>query len=149
MFKRVDKRRRRQQEEEELGIDGQLKQILGAQYTDSEESESDDDSDDDGGERSFAGLGGSGSDSEQGEEVEDEDHDGDEDEDDDAVPAFLAKLTIEQALREPILPIPGSDELNLCILCPHKSLRSEPMVHVHRSSNACALSLSLHSPWPG
>ena len=48
MFKRVEKRRLKKQEEEELGIDEDMKEILGMHDTDSEESASDEsDSDDD------------------------------------------------------------------------------------------------------
>ncbi|KAG5638477.1 hypothetical protein H0H81_012409 [Sphagnurus paluster] len=48
MFKRVEKRRRKREEEEELGLDEDMKEILGMHDTDSEESasESDNSSDD-------------------------------------------------------------------------------------------------------
>ena len=37
MFKRVQKRQRKQEKEEELGLDSEIKEVLGLQDTDSEE----------------------------------------------------------------------------------------------------------------
>lgn len=144
MFKRVDKRRRRQEEEEELGLDDELKQVLGIQDTDSDESNSDSDDDDDMSSDGDNEEGGSdlpdmhfdGSDAE---DDMDEDDEEEADEGSDSGPSFLVKLSIEQALKEPIIPAPDDPVLNFCILCPQKTLRSETMVQVHRSSNACAL----------
>ena len=45
MFKRVEKRRRKKEEEEELGLNEEMKEIMGMHDTDSEESASDTDSD--------------------------------------------------------------------------------------------------------
>src|SRR3984885_6996696 len=44
MYKRVEKRRRKKEEEEELGLDDDMKEVLGMQDTDSDESDSDSDS---------------------------------------------------------------------------------------------------------
>ena len=153
MFKRVEKRRKRQEEEEDLGLDAELKQVLGIQDTDSEESDSD--SSDDGGSSDgegmdFEGLG--GSDDEEGGSGGEEDS-GDEGEHDsdgslqiDAknYPASALGLTVKQVLVDSIIPAPEDPILNFCILCPQKTLRNASMVQVHRSSNACALLLQLY-----
>jgi len=39
MFKRVDKKRKKREEEEELGLDQEMKEIIGLSDTDSEESD--------------------------------------------------------------------------------------------------------------
>ncbi|KAF6759903.1 hypothetical protein DFP72DRAFT_120197 [Ephemerocybe angulata] len=147
MFKRVEKRRRRAEEEEELGIDEEMKQVLGIQDTDSEESDSDSD---DGGSSGngeeehdededvdFPELHFAGSDAEADDDMEDEDEDEDLPRSNaNGLPSFLVKLSIAQALKEPIIPAPEDPNLNFCIFCPQKTLRSETMVQVHRSSNA-------------
>lgn len=45
MFKRVARRQKRKEEEEELGLDEEMKEVMGLQDTDSSESESDSDDD--------------------------------------------------------------------------------------------------------
>lgn len=151
MFKRVEKRRRRQEEEQELGLDEEMKQVLGIQDTDSEESDSD--SSDDGGSSDgegmdFEGFGGGDEDGE--EESGDERGSGDEQEYDldDSItvdaknyPSSALALTVKQVLTDSIIPAPEDPMLNFCVLCPQKTLRNASMVQVHRFSNACALLL--------
>ena len=48
MFKRVEKRIWKKEKEEELGLDSEMKEVLGLQDTDSEESDSSSDNDSDG-----------------------------------------------------------------------------------------------------
>ncbi|KAJ2911913.1 hypothetical protein MD484_g8495, partial [Candolleomyces efflorescens] len=132
MFKRVEKRRRRQEEEEELGIDDELKQILGMQDTDSEESDSASESDEN-------------SDEEQGEYLDGGDFDEEGsgiDQDDDEKEGKPSKglldlpVSVQQALNEPIIPAPDDPLLSFCAVCPGKALRAEKMVQVHLTSNA-------------
>jgi hypothetical protein len=153
MFKRVEKRRRRQEEEDDLGLDAEMKQVLGIQDTDSEESDSD--SSDDGGSNDgegmdFEGFGGSadeedGSAEEESADEEEYDSDGSLQVDAKNYPASALSLTVKQVLADSIIPAPEDPMLNFCILCPQKTLRNPSMVQVHRSSNACALSLQLYA----
>ena len=152
MFKRVEKRRRRQEEEEDLGLDAEMKQVLGIQDTDSEESDSDSSNDggsSDGEGMDFEGLEGS-DDEEDGSGGEEESADEEEYDTDGSLqvdaknyPASALSLTVKQVLADSIIPAPEDPLLNFCILCPQKTLRNTSMVQVHRSSNACALSLQL------
>lgn len=127
MFKRVDKRRRKKEEEEKLGLDEEVKEILGIQDTDSEESESDSD---DGEEESVADE-----EMNSGEEDEDDDEEDDEEED----PS--ESVTVGQALKDPLYNVSVLPDVKACIVCPGKLLKSVKMVQLHRTSNACTLSL--------
>lgn len=114
MFKRVDKRRRKKEEEEKLGLDEEVKEILGIQDTDSEESESDSDSDSDS--------------REQGdihEEIPEEDYDEED-----------PSITVGQALKDPFYIVSILPDVKACIVCPGKLLKSVKMVQLHRTSNA-------------
>ena len=143
MFKRVEKRRRKKQEEEELGLDEDMKEVLGIQETDSEESASDTDSDSEG-EDGFAlgeedeGLEGAdlGAEEEAGSEEEDDEQGEDED----------PNISVGQALDEPIYVVSVLPDIKSCIVCPGKLLKSAKMVQLHRTSNACTLSLVYFSP---
>ena len=128
MFKRVDKRRRKKEEEEKLGLDEEVKEILGIQDTDSEESESD--SDDGEGEESVA-------EEEEEEEEEEEMDSNEEDEEDDREED---PITVSQALKDPLYNVSVLPDIKACIVCPGKLLKSVKMVQLHRTSNACTLS---------
>ena len=130
MFKRVDKRRRKKEEEEKLGLDEEVKEILGIQDTDSEESESESD-DGEEEEESVADE----------EMVSDEDEDEEEDEEEED-----PSITVGQALKDPLYSVSVLPDVKACIVCPGKLLKSLKMVQLHRTSNACTLSppLSAH-----
>jgi len=123
MFKRVDKRRRKKEEEEKLGLDEEVKEILGIQDTDSEESESESDSDESEEEDSAV--------DEEVNSGEDEDDD-DEEEDEDEDPS----LTVDQALKDPLYIVSILPDVKACIVCPGKFLKSVKMAQLHRTSNA-------------
>ena len=139
MFKRVEKRRRKKEEEEKLGLDEEVKEILGMQDTDSEESESDSDSDQDEEEEKE-----SLADNEEmnsGEEDEDEeDHDAEEED---------PSITVSQALKDPLYIVSVLPDIKACIVCPGKLLKSTRMVQLHRTSNACTLSLNFKNHFIG
>lgn len=126
MFKRVEKRRRKKVEEEELGLDEDMKEILGIHDTDSDESDSDSD-------QSYAGdvenvqedL------SDRGGFAEDLESDHDEDEE--------HIITVQEALRDPIYLVSLQPEVKACIVCPGKLLKGVKMVELHRTSKACTL----------
>ena len=128
MFKRVDKRRRKKEEEEKLGLDEEMKEILGIQDTDSEESVSDSD---DGEEEE---------EEEEEESVADDEemNSGEEDEDDEEEDP---SITVGQALKDPLYIVSVLPDVKACIVCPGKLLKSLRMVQLHRTSNACAISL--------
>lgn len=117
MFKRVEKRRRRKEEEAESGLNEELKEIMGFNDTDSDESTSESESSDGEGE----------SEDEEGGLAQDED-----DEDD-------PKITVSQALLDPIFVVSLFPEVKACIVCPGKHLKGEKMAELHRTSNACML----------
>ena len=137
MFKRVDKRRRKKEEEEKLGLDEEVKEILGIQDTDSEESESD--SDDGEGEESVA-------EEEEEEEEEEEMDSNEEDEEDDREED---PITVSQALKDPLYNVSVLPDIKACIVCPGKLLKSVKMVQLHRTSNACTLSLNFKNHFIG
>ncbi|KAJ7593341.1 hypothetical protein C8J56DRAFT_1045802 [Mycena floridula] len=124
MFKRIEKKRKKREEEEELGLDEDMKEIMGLNDTDSDESDSDSDEDnsDDG-------------------EPEDELNDGaldeeeeEEDDDDDDLPL----ITVEETLKDPLyLASLEPVKVIACVLCPGKSLKTPQMLQMHRDSNAC------------
>ena len=127
MFKRVDKRRRKKEEEDKLGLDEEVKEILGIQDTDSEESESDSEE-----EESVADE-----EMNSGEDEEKEEEDDEEDDDEGEDPS----ITVGQALKDPLYNISVLPDIKACIVCPGKLLKSVKMVQLHRTSNACTLSL--------
>ena len=123
MFKRVEKRRRKKEEEEALGLDEDMKEIMGIQDTDSEESESD--SDDDG-----VGIGvGGGLDEEEEEEV------GSEDDSDELHPP----ISVKDALRDPVYVVAVDPPAHGCVACPGKIFKSPETLEQHKTSHACIL----------
>lgn len=122
MYKRVDRRRKKQEEEEALGLDEDMKDVLGMHDTDSDESESSSDDDD-----SDAG-------SERDEEDEDDASnslDGLEDGLEGEPP-----MSIADALEDPIYVVSLDPEVFSCIICPEKDLKNLAMVKVHKTSTA-------------
>ena len=140
MFKRVEKRRRKKEEEEELGLDEDMKEILGTQETDSEESasdsddHSDDDSSDEGEGMEQNGVGGGDEEGgdEEGESADEDDGKEEEEED--------PNVTVSQALKDPLYVVSVLPEVKACIICPGKLLKGAKMVQTHRESNARKLS---------
>ena len=125
MFKRVEKRSRKKAEEEELGLDENMKEILGMHDTDSDESDSNSD-------QSSAG--------DTDDEVEEEMGSfggGLERNEDDAEEERI--ITVREALLDPIYLVSLQPEVKACIVCPGKLLKGTKMVKLHRTSNACTL----------
>ncbi|RDB25750.1 hypothetical protein Hypma_006661 [Hypsizygus marmoreus] len=134
MFKRVEKRRLKCQEEEELGLDEDMKEVLGMHDTDSEESDSD--SDDSGsGEENV----GEEEDGEAGNEdvsdAEEFEQESMSDGDQDAVEEE-PEITVQEALRDPVYVVSLQPVVKACIVCPGKLLKGTQMVALHRTSNA-------------
>lgn len=125
MFKRVEKKRKKLEEEEELGIDEDMKEFMGINDTDSDESASDSDSSPD--EHSDADQLQSG---EEGRE-ETGDEDGNEMEDDAELPILLS-----EALRDPIYVVSLDPDVRACILCKGKVIKGTQMSTVHKASIA-------------
>lgn len=126
MFKRVEKKRKKLEEEEELGIDEDMKEFMGVNDTDSDESASDSDSSSD--EHSDADQLQSGN--EDLEETGDED--GDEMEDDEEPPILLSEV-----LRDPIYVVSLDPDVRACILCKGKVIKGTQMSTVHKESIVC------------
>ncbi|THG97338.1 hypothetical protein EW026_g4635 [Hermanssonia centrifuga] len=132
MFKRVEKRRRKQEEEEELGLDGDMKEVLGLQDTDSEESDSSDDEDPSGSEEE-AGANDADDVSDK-EEMSDgglQSVEEDEEEED-----KLPPMSVTEAVRDPLYIVSLDPEVRECILCPGKLLKNPTMSEAHKSSKA-------------
>jgi hypothetical protein len=120
MFKRVEKRRRKKEEEEELGLDDDMKEVLGVQDTDSDESDSDSEESDTGIEK--AGE----SDANEEENVDGESSDGKD-----------IELSVEDALEDPVYLVSLELDTKACIVCPGKVLKHPKMIEVHKASGVC------------
>ncbi|KAJ7808189.1 hypothetical protein B0H14DRAFT_2609107 [Mycena olivaceomarginata] len=118
MFKRVDKRRKRQEEEEELGLDEDMKEVLGLNDTDSDESDSDNDSE-------------SWDEIEGGRRDEEDDEDSSDDSDAEEPP-----ISVEEALRDPVYVVSIEPDVKACITCPGKLLKNAEILRLHRASKA-------------
>lgn len=148
MLKRVEKRRRKREEEEMLGIDEEMKEIMGMHDTDSEESDSESESEGESGSEAGSDAGGSeggfdfgdeGSDAfMDDEEVIDEQEDdrGSESEEEDP------EVSVAEALNDPVYIVSLEPDVRACIVCPGKLLKGSTMVDLHRTSNACTVSLT-------
>ncbi|RDX57446.1 hypothetical protein OH76DRAFT_43878 [Lentinus brumalis] len=145
MFKRIEKRIRKKEEEEELGLDGDMKEMLGMNDTDSDESSSSGSEDESDDEVKVARADGSdaGSDDEDEDAVGDEDDGmdeeeeaeselGSEEEDEDEVPS----MTVTEVIRNPIYLISAEPEVKACFVCPGKLLKNPIMIDVHMKSGA-------------
>lgn len=132
MFKRVEKRRRKKEEEEELGLDDDMKDVLGMQDTDSDESNSEsEDSDSEAGDEvgSNAGSGAEGEDGEESEEEEDESE------------AENPEISVQDALDDPVYLVSLDPDVKACIVCPGKLLKNAKMIDVHMISGVCTFDL--------
>ena len=142
MFKRVEKRIRKKEKEEELGLDGDMKEMLGMHDTDSDESESSSDEDQDVAENDEGSE--VGEDEEEGDEGGEEDASEDEDEDEDEGASVSeedeAPLTLSEALKDPLYLIEEEPEVKGCIVCPGKLLKNPVMIDVHLQSGVSLLS---------
>jgi hypothetical protein len=134
MFKRVEKRRRKQEEEEELGLDEDMKEVLGMNDTDSDESESDSDSDSDGNEAE-----------EEAQEEDAGEADEDEDSSDEEDAAEEPPISVREALKDPVYVVSLQPNIKACIVCPGKLIKSAEILTRHRESKARHSSFSLSS----
>lgn len=134
MFKRVEKRRRKKEEEEDLGLDEDMKDVLGMQDTDSDESNSDSDSDSD------SGGSAAGEDVNADGEGEVDEGDGDVEEEDESE-AENPEISVQDALDDPVYLISLDPDVKACIVCPGKLLKHPKMIEVHRTSGVCTLNL--------
>jgi len=123
MFKRVEKRRRKKEEEEELGLDDDMKDVLGMQDTDSDESDSDSDSE---------------SLSDAGAEIGDEAAQRSDGDDEDVEERVVnIKLSVGDALEDPVHLVSLELDTKGCIVCPGKVLKNPKMIEVHKASGVC------------
>ncbi|KAG6900604.1 hypothetical protein C0993_007827 [Termitomyces sp. T159_Od127] len=123
MFKRVKRRQRKKEEEEELGLDEDMKQVLGMNDTDSEESASDTDDSESGSSEGSRYEGVYVSNEERVfEQIE-----GEESEKETSLPV----ITVQEALRDPVYVISLKPNVKGCILCRGKFFRDVKTVEVH------------------
>jgi hypothetical protein len=136
MFKRVEKRRRKKEEEEELGLDEEMKDVLGIHNTDSDESESDTDTESEGESESETGGGENvigvkrklESDAEDDEESEGE---GSGKNDPSSKPP---PISVQRALLDPLYNPSPDPNIRYCVVCPGKLLKNDRMARVHKNS---------------
>lgn len=139
MFKRVEKRRRKKEEEEELGLDEDMKEVLGIQDTDSDESDSDSDSDSqDSSDQEVSGN--LGEDKDEGEHDDDDEEGASEDQSDNEEEKLPA-LTVADALEDPIYLVSLEPDVKGCISCPGKLLKHAKMIDIHKSSGVRPVAL--------
>ena len=145
MFKRVAKRIRKKEKEEELGIDEEMKEMLGMHDTDSDESDSSADSDEESeGEQSEGETGAhaaiAGEDEEDGEDGEDSE-DGEVEDEEEGVSSDedVAPMTLSEALQDPLHILEEEPEVKGCIVCPGKLLKNPVMIDVHIKSGVSIL----------
>lgn len=161
MFKRVTRKIEKQKKEEALGLDSEMKEVLGLQDTDSDESDSseddsdepDDSSEDEDGDLSRHNRHHNGRKPQQsytdeentesearvesGSEGELLDQDSaDEDEEDQDESENGVPLSLEDAVEDPIYLVSLEPDMKACITCPGKLLKSAPIVEVHLASGA-------------
>lgn len=132
MFKRVEKRRRKKEEEEELGLDDEMKEVLGMQDTDSDESNSD--SDDSESEVDAEGEVRSELEGEDGEKSEQHD-----DESDTENP----EISVLDALDDPVYLVSLDPDVKACIVCPGKLLKNAKMIEIHIISGVSTFDLPI------
>ncbi|KAH7884411.1 hypothetical protein F5I97DRAFT_1450679 [Phlebopus sp. FC_14] len=122
MFKRVEKKRKKREEEEELGLDDDMKEIMGLNDSDSDESDSGSESDrrtsDE--EHVHPGDQGDGDEEEAGSEEIDE----------------QPPMPVHEALKNPIYLISLDPTIYGCILCKGKLLKNAEMAVVHKDATA-------------
>ncbi|KAH7926083.1 hypothetical protein BV22DRAFT_1104545 [Leucogyrophana mollusca] len=132
MFKRVERKRKKREEEEELGLDDEVKDIIGLNDTDSDESESDEsdaDSDtEDGPEEEGAG----GRSGEAGVDVLDSEESDEELNEAEGKPP----ISIQEALKDPVYIVSLDPDVKACLICKGKLIKSTQMAVVHKGSTA-------------
>ncbi|KAH7915594.1 hypothetical protein BJ138DRAFT_1141241 [Hygrophoropsis aurantiaca] len=125
MLKRVERKRKKQKEDEELGLDEEMKDIIGHNDTDSDESESDSDSDLD------ADSDNKNEQEHETEGIHNEDEEGGEDSGEEG--AGEPPISVQSALEDPIYIVSG---VRACMLCKGKLIKSNKMAIVHKGSIA-------------
>ncbi|KIJ66923.1 hypothetical protein HYDPIDRAFT_108891 [Hydnomerulius pinastri MD-312] len=130
MFKRVEKKRKKREEEEELGLDEDMKEVMGLNDTDTDESDSDSDSEsnansgESGQENSEAGMGQAG-------EGDEEDGSASEEDVEEEPP-----MSVAEALKNPLYLISLDPTIHGCILCKGKAIKHAEMAAVHKNATA-------------
>lgn len=138
MFKRVEKKLAKRKEEEELGITEEIREVIGLNPVDSDDSTSDESEASSSSsapqipskrkQSSEEGLD-EGSDSASwGRDLDVSDESGD-DEDGSGV-----QMTVGEALRDPLFIVSIQPDIRGCVVCPGKVLKNETMVSVHTKS---------------
>lgn len=124
MYKRAQKRERRKQRDEELGLSGDVIEILSMQDTDSEESSSSSNSE---GSTTRAGI----------KRKRDDDSDAkiSEGEESEASNEFEGShISVKSALENPLYELSAPKDVIGCILCPGKLLKNLQMQRDHVES---------------
>jgi hypothetical protein len=143
MFKRAARRIEKKEREEALGLDEEMKEVLGLQDTDSEESESDSDSEVNSAASSEdEGASSDGASDEVNSELGLEGEDGLEEDGDSEAESnesdSTPPMSLEEALRDPIYLVSMHPEVRECIVCSGKVLKNAQMIKAHRSANVSA-----------
>jgi hypothetical protein len=141
MFKRVEKRRRKKEEEEELGLDEEMKDVLGIQNTDSDESESDSDSDSESDGESEGETGGGENVVGMKRKLEESDVEDDEESEEEGEVSGKndpsskpPPISVQRALLDPLYNPSPDPNIRYCVVCPGKLLKNDRMARVHKNS---------------
>ena len=123
MFKRVDRKRKRQEQDEELGLDHDMKEVIGLNDTDSDESDSDL-------ERKSVRL--DESDASFGEDMDQAEDAASEDEE-------RPPISVAEALKDPIYPVSLDPTIHRCALCKGKFIKNAGMAAAHKNGSVSIL----------
>lgn len=154
MFKRVEKRRRKQEKEEELGLTGEMKEVLGMHDTDSDESDSSlsgSDSDSGGSDVEVAPIPGDAEEDQHSDGDGEEEEEEEEEEDQDTVDLrsySIPKMSVTETIQDPVYIISSDREVMACALCPGKLLKNRTMAEIHKSSKVCLHTHSIYLFFP-
>ncbi|KIJ13417.1 hypothetical protein PAXINDRAFT_100672 [Paxillus involutus ATCC 200175] len=132
MFKRVERKRKKREEEEDLGLDEDMKEIMGFHDTDSDESNSDSELEGDSEDSSPDGVNADGGmevgmvGKDRDDEMTSEEEGADEE----------PPMSVAEALKNPIYLISLDPTVHGCILCRGKLIKSAGMAAAHRNAIA-------------
>jgi hypothetical protein len=133
MFKRVERKRKKREEEEDLGLDEDMKEIMGFHDTDSDESNSDSELEGDSEDSSADGVNADGGmevgmvGKDRDDEMTSEEEGADEE----------PPMSVAEALKNPIYLISLDPTVHGCILCRGKLIKSAGMAAAHRNAIVC------------
>jgi len=142
MFKRVEKKLEKKKKEQELGITEEIKEAIGLNDVDSDDSSSDE-----------SEASGSSSSPQipskrkrllDEEELDTSSNEGTGVSNDEDEPGV--QMTVEDALHDPLYITSIQPDIRACIVCPHKLLKNDTMAAVHTGSQVGRVPIHAGAP---